>query len=591
MSFADFHFLRPYWFIALIPLGVLLWLLARRKLPDKGWKSVCDPALLPHVLIRQSAPRQSLARYALSLGSVLVITALAGPTWERLPEPVFRDQSALVIAMDLSRSMDAADVKPSRLIRARFKVADILRQRKEGLTAFVVYAGDAFTVTPMTDDTATIAAQLPVLSTDIMPAQGNRLDLALVEASKLLRQSGYTRGDVLVITDEIKGAAAVDAVSKLSEQGYRLSIMGVGTLEGSPIPLKKGGFLRDAEDKIVITRLNETSLRDLAAIGGGTYTRLRVDDQDIQTLQSLQATDRLQNRQKDADLKADIWREQGPWLLLAVLPLAALAFRRGYLLVLAVLLLPTPRPAMAIDWIGLWLRPDQQANRALAAGEAEKAAQTFRDPAWKAAAWYRAGNYEQALNALRDVGDNEALYNRGNVLARLGRFPEAIEAYEEALKRDPDHEDARYNRDLLEKELQRQQQQQNQPQGNKQDSRDPDQQSQPQDGQQQKSPSTEDQPQSNEQAQQGNEIQDAPSEEAQKSQATPLKDEGGELGDTESTDNKPIDTLPEHKDESEIATEQWLRRIPDDPGGLLRRKFRYLHQQRSRTAHQDSEPW
>lgn len=592
MSVGDFHFLRPFWFIALLPLGVLLWSLARRKLHDKGWKLVCDPALVPHILIRQSTQRRSLALYALSLGGILVITALAGPTWERLPEPVFRDQSALVIVMDLSRSMDATDVKPSRLIRARYKVADILKRRKEGLTAFVVYAGDAFTVTPMTDDTATIATQLPVLSTDLMPAQGNRLDLGLAEASKLLRQSGYTRGDILVISDEVKGAAAVDAVHKLVEQGYRLSIMGVGTLEGSPVPLKNGGLLRDTEDNIVITRLHEAPLKDLTAIGEGIYTRLRLDDQDVQALQALHGVDRLHNRKKDTSLKADIWREEGPWLLLAVLPLAALAFRRGYLIVLAVVLLPVPRPVLAIDWTGLWLRADQQASRALAAGEAEKAAQTFHDPAWKAAAWYRAGEYEKALSVLEGVDGNKGLYNRGNALARLGRLPEAIAAYEEVLKRDPHHEDARYNRDLLEKELQRQRQEQrSQPQTDNQESQRQNQGSQPQIGQQQNSPPTENRQESSNRAQRNDDAQEAHAGQAQEPQSVPLKGKAAGPHDGESQNSKPPAVIPRSKDESELATEQWLRRIPDDPGGLLRRKFRYLHQQRSRSANPDLEPW
>jgi Ca-activated chloride channel family protein len=595
MDIANFHFLRPFWFIALVPLGGLVWAMARRKLRDQGWKSICDPALFPHILIRQPTRRQSLVLYVLGLAGLLAITALAGPTWERLPEPVFRDQSALVIALDLSRSMDATDVKPSRLIRARFKAADMLKHRKEGLTAFVVYAGDAFTVTPMTDDTATIVSQLPVLSTGLMPAQGSRIDLALAEAGKLLKQSGFTRGDILVITDDVKGSKGVDAVGTLRDQGYRVSIMGVGTPAGAPIPLQKGGFVKDASDSIVISKLNEAPMEALAEIGGGTYTRLRLDEQDIQALQALYAIDRLQNRIMETRLKADIWREQGPWLLLAVIPLAGLAFRRGYLMILALVFLPSPRPALAMDWSTLWLRPDQQASQALDAGDAERAAQLFRDPQWKAAAWYRAGDYEQTLHALQDAEDSESLYNRGNALARLGRYPEAIEAYEAALKRDPGHEDARHNRDLLEDELQQQsQEQQGQPQdesAENQDTQPQNQNGQSQDKQQQDSPSTQEQAQSNDSAQRQDDAQDESSTDVQPPQAAPRSKENQEQTDSGPKQYTKTDTLPEPMDESELATEQWLRRIPDDPGGLLRRKFRYLHQQRSRSADPNPDPW
>ncbi len=489
--------------------------------------------------------------------------------------------------------MDATDVKPSRLTRARFKVADMLKHRKEGLTAFVVYAGDAFTVTPMSDDTATIISQLPALSTNVMPVQGSRIDLALAEAGKLLRQSGFTRGDILVITDEVKLATAIDAVQAIRDQGYRVSIMGIGTAAGSPIPLQRRGFLKDDSGAIVIAKLDEAALETVADIGGGIYTKLRMDDQDIQALQALHSIDRLQNNMKDTRYKADIWREHGPWLLLATLPLAALAFRRGYLMILVLVFLPSTQPALAIDWTGLWLRPDQQASRALDAGEAVKAAQLFRNPAWKAAAWYRAENYEQVLRALEDSDDSDGLYNKGNALARLGRFPEAIAAYEEVLKRDPDHEDARHNRDLLEKELQRQpQEQHNQSQSDEQDPQPQNQNGRSQKNQQQQeSPQAQGQEQPNNQAQRHDDTEDATTADTQPPQPTSQTNQRREPADAEPKNDLQADTLAEPKDESQLATEQWLRRIPDDPGGLLRRKFRYLHQQRSRSANQDSEPW
>ena len=162
MSIADFHFIRPYWLLTLIPwLGVLV-LTARHKLQQGNWSKVCDEALLPFILQQKAVNRSRVSLTMGGLASLLAIGALAGPTWERLPAPVFRNDSALVIALDLSRSMDAADIKPNRLVRARYKIADILKQRKDGQTALLVYAGDAFTVTPLTDDTDTIAVWLPL---------------------------------------------------------------------------------------------------------------------------------------------------------------------------------------------------------------------------------------------------------------------------------------------------------------------------------------------------------------------------------------------------------------------------------------------
>ncbi|NNE37980.1 MAG: VWA domain-containing protein, partial [Gammaproteobacteria bacterium] len=200
---AEFQFIRPYWLYGFIPLTILVLYMFRHKLRNKKWESLCDKELLPYILIGdEPATRRTSAMITLVAGTI-VLLSLAGPTWEKLPQPVFSTQSALVIALDLSRSMDATDVNPSRLERARFKVADILQHRAEGETALLVYAGDSFTVTPLTDDAATIESQLMALTTDIIPAQGNRTDLAMSKAVELLKQAGAGQGDVLLITDEI----------------------------------------------------------------------------------------------------------------------------------------------------------------------------------------------------------------------------------------------------------------------------------------------------------------------------------------------------------------------------------------------------
>ena len=179
MNPETFHFIRPYWLFLLIPLLLIVIFFLQNRLSKSNWEKICDPKLLPHLLIEKEGKQKHIPIYLLAIGGLLAIFALAGPTWERLPQPAFRDQSALVIALDLSRSMDANDIKPSRLIRARYKIADILKQRQEGQTALIVYAGEAFPVTPLTDDIDTITAQLSVLDTTIMPAQGSHADLAI----------------------------------------------------------------------------------------------------------------------------------------------------------------------------------------------------------------------------------------------------------------------------------------------------------------------------------------------------------------------------------------------------------------------------
>jgi len=269
MNLTEFHFIRPYWLIAFIPYLVILVIMLRNKLARGDWSAVCDTALLPYLLQDNVMKKNRWSLTAGAIATFLAITALAGPAWKRLPAPVFRNDSALVIALDLSRSMDAEDIKPSRLIRARYKIADILKQRKDGQTALLVYAGDAFTVTPLTDDTETIGSQLEALTTGIMPSQGSNAGMVLKKAVALFKQAGLRRGQIILVTDGVDSDETLAEVRTLD--GYSLSVLAAGTVDGAPIALPEGGFLKDEQGSIVVPKLNETELKALARAGNGVY--------------------------------------------------------------------------------------------------------------------------------------------------------------------------------------------------------------------------------------------------------------------------------------------------------------------------------
>ena len=596
IDFELFHFLRPQWFLALFPLALLLWLLFFRKQGSRGWEAVCDERLLPHILIRKPgrARRASLALTA--LGGLLAVAALAGPAWEKLPQPVFTAGDALVIALDLTRSMDAGDVSPSRLERARFKIRDLIEKRSEGQTALLVYAGEAFVVTPLTDDVETIKSQLNALEPDIMPALGNRPDKAVHLSMDLLRQAGRRQGHLLLITDEADVEAAEESVGGLRDAGHRLSILGVGTSHGVPVPLPDGGFLKGRNGEIVIPVLDEKPLRQLATLGGGRYARLTKDDSDVALLTDYFSRPNYDDERVATELETDVWREQGPWLVLCLLPLAALLFRRG---VLALLLAFGPGAVDAFDWNSLWLRNDQQGRRAMEAQNYEKAAELFEAPAWKSSAQYRAGNYQEALEALEGLNDLESHYNRGNSLARLGRYPEALAAYNRALAEAPEHADAQFNKELVERELERQQaqQQQRRQQGQKQEENKDSQQTQEDGGQaaasegqaeQRQEPRPEQGQEAPQQPEQGQETARQSEEQpAQQQEAQQSSDrQQAEQDDQQLARNESLTP-----DEEQQAVEQWLRRIPDDPSGLLRRKFLHQYQQRRYQVDENEKTW
>ena len=602
-ALVDFHFLRLYWLLALLPLFYILWLMIKKRLGSRSWEMVCDETLLPHILTGQTGRRRGLAVFLTGLGGLLSILALAGPVWEQLPQPVFTRESSLVIALDLSRSMDADDVSPSRLERARFKIADILNRRTDGQTALLVFAGDSFTVTPLTDDTATIESQLTALGTGIMPVQGNDTLRALSLAEELLKNAGAGEGDILFITDEIDYEAVKQKARELNNQGYRVSVLGMGTLQGVPIPLPDGSFLKDSRGKIVVPTLDEENMKSLADAGGGIYQRVDLGDADVDRLLAFMESHALEGNIEATELKTDTWLEQGPWLLLGLLPLMALLFRRGYIVVLVIFLAPFPGEVHALGWEDLWLRPDQQAKRAFDEGNTERAAELFDDPAWKGVAQYRQGNFEGAVESLQNQAEDlENVYNLGNALARLGRYQEAINAYNHVLEQIPEHEDALYNKELLEKELDKQQQRQDNPQQGQQDQeqeqdlsdeQQQDQQQQQSAGDSQES-SQDQQQQSADSRQDQSETQDAQQADNQQQQTDPMQQQQAQDGQDEEEQPQQeqlaqSDVSP--ADEDQQATEQWLRRIPDDPAGLLRRKFRYQYQQRGNTASNPEKTW
>lgn len=586
---ADFHWLRPEWLWALPFIALLALAMARRELAPGSWQRVIDPALAPYVLSRSASKRYSYRWWLMALGGMLAVLSLAGPSWNRVEQPVFRSEQAVVIALDLSRSMDAQDLTPSRLTRARLKILDILERRKSGQTALIVYSANAFTVTPLTSDVDTVAALVNSLSTDIMPSRGSYPVAAINKGRQLLEQAGVGYGEVLLITDGGTSQAAERAAADLYEAGYTLSVLGVGTAEGAPIPLPGGGFVSDRSGQLAIPRLETSGLRRLAVAGHGRYTSLSTDDRDLDALLSGVVDSAAGSGEQ---LATDQWQEEGPWLLLLVLPLASLAFRRGWILMIGFVLLPLAEPVYAFSWDDIWLTKNQQAQKQLDKGNSVYAAQLFDDPEWRAVANYRAQEYRGSAEGFAGQEDADSLYNLGNALARLGEFESAIDAYEQALEASPGDADAQYNLDLL-KDLLEQQQQSGNSEGQNQDS------SSQSWGAGQQSAGEGDQEQSGSQAAAGDTGSDddagASSRSEEDSKREDMEAIQAELqraaqqaaeqqGQAEEEEGEgSADAVAERRaQEQQQAMEQWLRRIPNDPGGLLRRKFRYQYQRMGR---------
>ncbi|MEZ5491860.1 MAG: VWA domain-containing protein [Gammaproteobacteria bacterium] len=566
----EFHFLRPLWLLALIPSVAFLLALWRINSSVSAWDKAIDKSLLPFLLDKSRNAAQRTPLVLLASVWLFSILALAGPVWEKLPQPVQKREDALVIILDLSLSMFAPDHVPSRLDLAKRKLRDILDQRDEGQTALVVYAGDAHTVTPLTDDTVTISALVPSLSPNIMPLFGSNPRAAMELAISLLDDVEATRGRLLLITDGIAGFAEEQALAEqVSATAYELLVMGVGTEEGAPIRTSDGGFLTDANGDAVIPQLNRNVLQSLTNRTGGRYHDIQLSNADINYLlaDSLFFEDSL----SEVEEEFDIWYEAGPWLLILILPIAALSFRRGWLFSIALLftvagtLTPT-RQAQAWEWRDLWKTPDQQGAAAMEAENYQDAAVLFETPGWQGSAMYRSENYEAAVAAFSSDISADGHYNRGNALALNGNLAEAIAAYELTLELEPDHADALHNKEIVEQLLQEQESQEGESEGDSSDEQ------QQQEGSEQEQQDQENSDQQEQESQEGNQDQ----EQQQQQQQQPEEQEGSE---SNSEQNTPSEETNEEFEEQQ-SLEQWLRRIEDDPGELLQRKFRFQYRQR-----------
>lgn len=595
---ADFHFLRPWWLLALPALLLLLHSQRQRLSQRSAWSQVVDPQLLPHLLqdARQTSSGRGLYPLAL-LAAILLVTALAGPSWRKLPQPVFDAPLHRVLVMDLSPAMNAQDIKPSRLKRAQLLAQQLLDQQSEGDTGLVAFAADAFPVVPLTSDRDTVSHLLHSLSPDIMPAAGDNLAAGISQAHELLQQAGATQGDIVLITASPVDDAARQAADQARADGFRLNVLGAGTSKGAPVPAA-GGWLKDAQGGIQIAKLDEAGLRKLARQHDGHYQR--VDQAGAGFELSLQRLKQPLEQQKQ-DFQADQWQDEGPWFLLPLLLIGALAFRRGWLMLLVLgLPLGVPQTAHA----GWWQTDDQQAYEHYQNEDYATAAQTFADDNWRASALYQNGEYEQAAKLWAQQDSAQAAYNQGNALARSGDLEAAIKAYDQALQRDPQLADAQANKALLEKLQQQQKQQQNSESGDQQNSQDQqeqdssqkdssgqqgqdqDQQSQSQEDQDQKQdqqsssgqPSDDDQKQNGQQQQPGDKPPPAEPPNPSPQQAQQKPDETSD--DPAQQASAARSAEQQQADEQAQAVQQWLKRIPDDPGGLLRRKFERMEQRR-----------
>ncbi len=327
----NLHFIRPYWWLTLIPACILLWILFKYLKQTNTWYQVCDSHLLPKLLTQTDKSNRLWPILSLAIAWLIAVFALAGPSWQKQVQPLYRSQIARVIAVDLSSSMLATDLNPNRMTRARYKILDLLGRFQEGRTGMVAFTDEAYTVSPLTDDSKTIASMVPALKPDIMPIGGSNIGAALQKSVKLMQQANAQTGTIYLITDDTPSSRDNSIAKKIAELGYKVDVLGIGTIEGAPIPSPSGGFVSNPDGATYIAKLNIAALQKLATLGDGTYATFSNNNQDLNQLTnaSTEATRLTNSKQEHAH--TNLWRDEGHWFVLFILPWAILIFRRGWL--------------------------------------------------------------------------------------------------------------------------------------------------------------------------------------------------------------------------------------------------------------------
>ncbi|MBE6467590.1 MAG: tetratricopeptide repeat protein [Alphaproteobacteria bacterium] len=569
----NFHFMRP-WLLLLLLIPFLLYSrYYKMSNMQSSWQKVIDKRLLSYLLVKGSAQKRKMFALSSFLAIIFAIIASAGPSFQKIEVPAFEVQNPLMIALNMSSDMNEKDLAPNRLTRAKYKIDDLLNMLKTVQAGLMVYSSEPFVISPLTDDMKILQNLLSAVDFNIMPANGDRLDRAIQLGVERIKSAGFNQGNMLIFTPDVgqKFDLAIEEAKKANKQNVKINIIGV-------------------------TATANEKLRLVAQAGGGMYWNIKNDDNMISRFaEELNTSDK--EMQKGKNLR-NIWLDAGWYLLIIPLVCCAALFRKG-ILVIAFLLISSNAYA------GFLYSDKQEGYQAYNKGDYETAISKFDDDNWLASSYYKLGDYQKSYELFSKDTSVTGLYNQGNALAKGGKISEAIKKYEEVLKLEPNHEDAKFNLEYLKKQQNQQQARQNKNnQDNKDDKNDSQNNKQNQQQDQTQSDQNSDEQQENEQESQGE--QDAKAQQQQQKQGndqtkqdahSDKKDDKGNK-DTNSTMNEVDDSeqkkgeeskdkgfsikqgsKEEKYDEKMQAKIQQYREIPEDAGGLLRAFIKSEYQQ------------
>lgn len=448
IDWALFHFLRPGFLWLLAPIVVILLIGLVSFAQEIRWKTAIAPHLRPYVIQKGNQRTKAWMNLVLLLMLSLGVLALAGPTWKKIKLPGRVLETPMVILLDLSQSMMAEDLQPNRLERAKFKIQDLLEKNPRARVALIGFAGTAHTIVPLSWDYEIINSHVKGLKPSVMPYPGSDVGAALTLADTIMSVTDAP-GTVVILTDDFEDAQFSIFKDFTERTNNKIEILAMNTPSGSTIPARWGrGTMKDSEGHPAYSSLNQSALNKLGSLEGVTVNALTLDDSDVEVIsKKIAAHLKFTEQPKE---KKDDWRDAG---LLLVFPMAFLAlfwFRKGWVIyMLSLLWLSSCGQVETFE--DLWFSKDYQGQRLVNEGDYEPAGDRFDDLMHKGVAYYKAGDYDQAIKAFNQDTSANGAYNLGLAYFQNGDTLAALMAFNQAVALDPDMQLARSNQQMLDR--------------------------------------------------------------------------------------------------------------------------------------------
>ncbi|WNJ17363.1 VWA domain-containing protein [Pontibacter sp. G13] len=430
-----FHFLRPKVLWALIGVAgifLLLWIRHRRQ---EAWQMMISPALRPFMFSSQVAKRKVGPKWWWLIAMMTSVIALAGPTWLQVEKPGQQVEAVLLILLDVSPSMNVEDIQPARLERAKYKIRDLLDANPRAKAGLVAYAGTAHLVVPFTSDYPNLTYQLQSLTPRIMPVRGTNLGLALELTDSLMRNVDAP-STILIVSDGISAEDFESLKAFQDTTSDRIEYMAIATPTGGPVPWgRKGRFMDDPDGGQAIASMDPQRMMAVDQLEQVKVTTVTLDSTDVNELaEHIRANLTFSQKLKDQDSQ---WEDMGFYLVIPVVIICLFWFRKGWVVLSSVCgLMILSGCDGRVHVKDLFVSKDYQGQMLANEGEFEGAARTYEDPLRKGVAYYKAGQYDLAIEAFSRDTSAMAAYNLGLAYVQVGAYQQAMLSFGQAAAKD-----------------------------------------------------------------------------------------------------------------------------------------------------------